>query len=130
MRSCRLAVQVKVLWHFVCPHLKIEQLRVTVERRKRHVDRIAPGSNEHAPGARAVVPRIKRAPRLIHIDFKPRMKVHGGWSDWYANIRQIAAHVACRVVEGPAERHPEMGEIAAHPTPLLVGIPGRRAGQA
>src|SRR2546430_1070472 len=119
MRSYSLAVQVKVLWHFVCPHLQRAQLRVTVERRKRHVDRIAPGSNKHALRARAVVPRIKRAPRLLHIDFKPRMKVHGRWRHWDANIRQIAAHVACRVVEGPAECPPEMGKIAAPPPPLL-----------
>src|SRR2546428_14137372 len=107
LRSCRRAVQLKVLWHFVRPYLKLEQLRVTVERRKRYVDRIAPGGHEHAPGARVVVPRIKRVPRLIHIDFKPRMKVHGRGSDWYANIREIAAHVACRVVECSAERRTE-----------------------
>src|SRR6185295_11502683 len=99
---------------------KLEQLRVTVESRKRHVYRIAPGGNEHAPGARAIVPRIKRVPRIIHIHFKPRMKVHGSWIDWYANIRQITAHIACREVECPTECHTEMGEIAAHPAPLLI----------
>src|SRR3984885_10998714 len=73
-----------------------------------------PASRDHDPAnSRHVVARIERPPRPV---------------DGHANVAKMAVDVPRWNVEASAERHREMGEIAADSDPLLEGFercPGR-----
>ena len=95
----------------------------------RHVAGIASPRDDDATDARLIVARIERKPPSPEINLEPGVEVHGRRIGRHPDVAEITVHVARRNVHAAAERHGEMGEVTAHPHPLLIGFEGgpRRA---
>src|ERR1700736_2396437 len=82
------------------------------------VARVASASDQHAPNAAAVMPRIERMPVSAKIRFEPGAEVHWIGISRNANIAQIARRIARGNIHAAAQGNREMRKIAANAHPL------------
>jgi len=114
--------------HLIRNDLKTCELVGTIRRSEGDVSCVAPSRDQDAADARRVVAGVERILTVAEIGLEPCAKVHWRRVERDANVTEIAGVVAGRYVHASAEGHCEMGEVAAHASPLRKRVK-RRVGR-